>query len=297
MKLLKNSLFIAAFGLALVSLSARADQTGYQSTISSQNPLFRIEFDNSLTAPDIGTGTFTATSGANFAADPWGNLNSAVSFAASSDQLSYATGSSIINGMGTTSTAVGSMSLLFKTPSTLTSSFIIFSAGDLSANTGNFSMNTTTTGGLQFKAFNRTTAMTGTLTASTWYYVAFTWDATVATGGTAAAWNLGAIGGTLSSGTVARGTGTGLIDTTKPFGNITGGSAFVLSGKQIAPVTGGFVGGAVDELATWNTILSTQNINDQFAALAVPEPATFGLLGIGGLLLVGARRIRSLRSH
>ncbi len=307
---MKTSSLIITLGLALVSVSALADKASYQSTIAGQNPTYLNHFDNSL-APTTGSGTFTATGGATAGSDAWGNANSAVSFATTTDQLSVAGsgGNNIINNVGTGSTSVGSLSLLFYVPSTwntptpgVTNNMIIFSQGDASANSGNFSMNTLGTGLIQFKAWNRTEAMgTVNLQPSTWYYTAITWDSTVASGATAVNWYLGAMGsGTLYSGSYNRGSSSPNVDTTKPFGNP---GDFTLSGKQGtvgAATTTGLASGAnpgeVDELATWNSVLSSTQINAQFAATTIPEPSTFAVLGVAGLLLIGSRRIRGLRS-
>jgi hypothetical protein len=111
---------------------------------------------------------------------------------------------------------------------------------------------------------------------------------------------LGAAGsGTLASGTIGRqvnGTLGNKISSTAVLGD---GLGFVLgnrqtnnaSGQAAAFNIGGTSPGAVDELAIWNgTVLNSTQIQDQFNALIVPEPSTYAVLGIGGLLLLWVRR-------
>ncbi len=298
---MKTSLFTLTLSLSLVAISAFADKAGYQSVIGGQSPFYANHFDNSSLAPSTGTGTFTATAGATFAADAWGNANSAVQFAGSTDQLSTPTAGNIISGANTT-TAIGSMSMLFHIPKTWgtptggTNNMTIFSDSDTTNPL--FSMNTLgNSGGIQFKATSKTIGMTGVyLAQDTWYYVAFTWDLTVPnTTDVAMNWYIGAMGsGALNSGSVLK---SGL-SSSQALGNA---GPFVLSGKQPPNSGTGFQisgnPGAVDELAGWNTVLTAQNISDQFAATVVPEPTTLGLLGAGWLLFAGSRRIRSILSR
>jgi hypothetical protein len=259
----------------------------YQNVINSQSPYYYNTLDNTL-APTVGTGTFSATSGATPATDYFGNANDAVSFAASNDQLLYATGGNIISGSGT-ATPVGSLSLLFETPATFGSTMYLFSNSDTS---GSQLAVTLLSGTLNVKINNKTfTAPTTgsafpTLSASTWYYLALTWDCNgTTTGVNGFNYYLGQAGQSsiAYTGFMQRG-GTGNFSSSS--GTIGNGGNFVLSGHQSSQ-TGGFTDGVADELATWNTELTSGQINSQFAALeAVPEPSTIALIGMSGLLVI-----------
>lgn len=281
-----------AFATAAVRAQTLSD---YQTIINGQSPLYYNTLDNTL-APSVGTGTFSATAGAVFTTDYFGNASDAVSFAASSDQLSYSTGANIISGSGTLLPS-GSLSLLFYTPNiTLTGTQYIFSNGDTSS-AGQFAA-LIANGNLNIKIANKTYSSATTpalpnLTGGVWYYLALTWNCN----GTTASVNgvnyyLGVAGQSsfTSTGFMQRG-GTGNFNSTTAFGD---GGAFVLSGHQLS-ASGGFQlsgnPGIVDELATWSSQLSGSQITSQFNALIpVPEPSTCAVLGLGGLLVFFARR-------
>ena len=298
-----EKLLVIATSMIFVTAAVHAQTlSAYQSVINGQSPLYYNTLDNTL-VPSTGAGTFGATAGSTFTSDYFGNANNAVNFAAASDQLSYATGGNIINGSGNTDITAdhGSMSFLFETPSTLPSTTIyLFSNNDTSPN--QFAA-TLVNGALNIKLNNKTfTAPTTgsafpTLAGSTWYYLALTWDLN----GTAAGVNgvnyyLGQAGaaGIANVGFMQRG-GTGNFSSSS--GVLGNGGAFVLNGHQTS-LTGGSTGGAVDELATFNTELTSGQINSQFAALiipSVPEPSAYALLGMGVLLFVGIRRFDGSR--
>lgn len=282
--------------LAFATAAVRAQTlSAYQSIINGQSPLYYNTLDNTL-APTVGTGTFSATAGATFTTDYFGNASDAVSFAASSDQLSYATGANIISGSGTL-TPSGSLSLLFYTPNCpLTNTAYIFSNGDTTG-LGLFAA-TLVNGNLNIKVANKTfssatTPSLPTLTGGVWYYLALTWNLNGAvTGVNGVNYYLGVAGQSsfTSTGFMQKG-GTGNFNQTTPFGN---GGAFVLSGHQNS-ASGGFQSGGnpgiVDELATWNSQLTSGQVTSQFdALLPVPEPSACILFGAGGLLVLWVRR-------
>ncbi len=283
---------IIALTVLFATAAVRAQTlSDYQGVINSQSPYYYNTLDNTL-APMVGTGTFTAN-GTAFATDLWGNPNDAVSFSASTDQLSDPTGNDIISGSGTP-TPVGSMSLLFYTPNTDlsgTTGQYIFSNGDTTAGTtagtGEFAMEMTG-GNLALKVVNKTYTILSPLTGGTWYYFAATWNLNGTTAGVnGLSYYLGEAGGTLSSTFLQKG-GSGNFSSTENFGD---GGAFALSGHQ-AGGSGGFQvsgnPGIVDELATWDTQLSSDQITSQFDTLItpVPEPSTGVLFGAGGLLVL-----------
>lgn len=295
---MKTSITIA-LSLVCAAAAVRAQNlAAYQGVINGQSPYYYNTLDNTL-APATGTGTFGATAGATYASDYFGNANRAVNFAASSDQLLYGTGGNIISGSGT-ATPVGSLSLLFETPATFGSTMYLFSNSDTS---GSQLAVTLLSGTLNVKINNKTfTAPTTgsafpTLAAGTWYYLALTWDCNgTAVGVNGFNYYLGQAGqaSIAYTGFMQRG-GTGNFSSSS--GTIGDGGAFVLSGHQTS-ATGGFTGGAVDELATWNTQLTSTQINSQFGALIqpVPEPSALALCGAGGLFMLFRNRRRSQNS-
>ena len=292
------TILILTLGLTLICGTSRADLAGYQGVINGQSPMYYNTFDNTL-APSVGTGTFAATNGAPyFGASAWGDANSAVYFGSTTDQLSYATAGNIVSGANT-STGVGSLSLLFYVPSTWrttgnpTNNMVIFSDNDTTAPT-QFSLNTGTGGLLQYKFGNISTTMlpAGSLAGGNWYYLAWTWDGTIAVNtSNCFNWYIGALtnGAVLQTGGALRGSTSPNIGTTGFGGNA---GPFVVSGKQAGATTGlasGTSPGAVDELATWSRVLTTTEINSQFAAAIIHEPSTVTLIALGGLLLIGVR--------
>ncbi|HVU28683.1 MAG TPA: hypothetical protein VHG71_13245 [Verrucomicrobiae bacterium] len=286
--------------LICVTTSALADIANYQSTISSQSPAYYFNFDNSLSSAG-NTATFTANGTAGFGADYSGNANGAASFPAASDYLSLS--STIISGQGT-ATAVGSLSLLFYVPATIPTTGYYFSDGETTGGAANgqpansaFAFQiSSSAGALTLKVANVSITGLPNVTADTWYYLGITYDLNgTTTDINGVNWYLGAIDGSLSSGFKQKG-GSGNINSTGTLGD---GLGFIAGNKQaaitVAPPgssTAGVAGGAIDELATWDTALSADQIQAQFNALttAVPEPSSEILVGIGALLLVQLRR-------
>jgi hypothetical protein len=274
-------------------------QLAYQSTVSGQNPNYYFQFDNSWSS--VGnTVSFTPANNATFGNDYWNNASSAALFptagsaASANDDASIS--SSIISGAGTT-TAVGSLSLLFYVPSAIPATGYYFSDGD--ATSGSYFAFAFGSSALNLKVGNKTFTPASTpsfaggvtVTHSTWYYLALTWDL----GGTVAGvngvgWNVGQVGGSLVSGFLQKG-GTGNISTTSTLGQ---GGTMYIDAKTAG--TSGVQGGEIDELATWNSVLSGSDISAQFNALAVPEPSSVALIGGGTLILLCFLR-RKIGAH
>jgi hypothetical protein len=274
-----KTLLTIAISLAFATVAVRADMANYQSTVTGQSPTYDFHFDNSLVDSVGGTATFTA-SGAGFGTDYSGNPNDAVSFSALADNLTLAS-PLIISGAGTT-TAIGSMSMLFYMPSTVPSTAYLFSDHDTSP----YFALAMSGGVFGLKIVNLTVTLP-TPTANTWYYFGLTYNLNgTATGVNGANWYLGAVGGTLSSGFIQKG-GSGNINTTTTMGD---GGTFDLGNRRA--FNNSLVGGEIDELATWNSQLSSGQITSQFNALtvSVPEPSACILFGAGGLLVLWKRR-------
>jgi hypothetical protein len=295
---MKKIQLIIAVSLTLASISVRADLANYQTTVSGQSPAYYFHLDNSLSSVG-GTATFTANGGATFGSDYSANANDAALFPASSDYLSLANPPAVISGEGTT-TAIGSLSLLFYVPSTIPATGYYFSDSDITGGAaGSQPANSAfalqfSSSALALKLVNTTVALPA-VTANTWYYLALTYNLNGSvTSVNGVNWYLGAVGGTLSSGFKQKG-GSGNINTAGTLGD---GNTFIVGNKQAAVVgvpatsTAGVAGGEIDELATWSSQLTGNQITSQFNALtvSVPEPSTCILFGAGGLLVLWTRR-------
>ncbi len=282
-----------AMSVAVATAAVRGqDLATYQSTVTGQSPYYYNHLDDSL-VPSIGVGTFAATGGTGFTNDYFGNANDAAYFTNTTAQLSDPTGTDEIYNSGVANAnSIGSLSLLFYNPNTngnVTTRYI-FSNGDTSGSS-QFYLKLAGTNVLVMAAGNKSSITDSTaLVTGMWYYFAATWNFSGANSNAYGInYYVGAAGGnSLSSGFTQRG-GSGNIGSTAILGN---GGTFDLSGT--VEDGGGFqvggVPGMVDELATWNTQLSPSQIQNQYNTLIIPEPATFAMVGIGGLLLLFARK-------
>jgi hypothetical protein len=284
---MKKTQLIIAASLTLASISIQAQLADYESTVNGQSPSYFFTFNNSSLSDSLGSGaTFSPSSGATFGSDYFGNANDAALFPALSDHLSLAS-PNIISGADT-ATAVGSISMLFYLSSTVPNTGYLFSEGDATSGSY-FAFDISGGNTFQLKMGNTTKSLAGApaITADTWYYLALSYNRNgVVTGVNGVDWYLGAAGGSLESGFFQNG-GTGNISATSTLGD---GGAFILDNRRADNNSMG-LNSEVDELATWNTALTSSQITSQFDAVAVPEPSNFTLFaGLGGLLLIGARR-------
>jgi CheY-specific phosphatase CheX len=271
-----------AISLAFATAAVRAQTAAnYQSVISGQSPSYIFNFDSSSLSSVGNTATFTAHGTAGFASDAWGTANDAVSVSALTDYFSL-TSPQIISGEGT-STAIGSMSMLFYMPATVPGTGYLFSGGDASPA---FSLGMST-GNFYLKLKNKTQNALPVPTANTWYYFGLTYDCSSVSPGYGVNWYLGAVGGSLSTGFIQNGGTGGNLSATTAVGTA---NTFNLGNKVTG--TTSIVGSEIDELATWTTALSSTQINSQFSALIVPvpEPSACILFGAGGLLVLWVRR-------
>jgi hypothetical protein len=279
---MKNTQLIIAACLVLGTISVRAQLANYQSTINGQGPSYYFTFDNSSRADSLGSGaTFTASSGATSGSDLWGNANDAALFPAFTDYLSLSS-PNIISGANTT-TAVGSLSMLFYLPSTVPNTAYLFSEGDATSGSY-FAFDISGGNTFQLKIGNTTKTLTGapTITGGQWYYLGISYNRNgVVTGVNGINWYMGAVGGTLDSGFLQNG-GTGNISATSNLGD---GGAFIVDNRRAENNSMG-LDSEVDELATWTTALTSGQITSQFNALAVPEPSTGVLFVAGGLMII-----------
>jgi hypothetical protein len=282
----QTQLIIAA-SLTLASISIQAQLANYESTVNGQSPSYFFTFNNSSLSDSLGSGaTFSPSSGATFGSDYFGNANNAALLPALTDNLSIAS-PNIISGADI-ATAIGSISMLFYLSSTVPNTGYLFSEGDATSGSY-FAFDISGGNTFQLKMGNTTKSLTGApaITTDTWYYLALSYNRNgVVTGVNGVNWYLGAAGGSLESGFFQNG-GTGNISATSTLGD---GGTFILDNRRAENNSMG-LNSEVDELATWNTALTSSQITSQFDAVAVPEPANFTLFaGLGGLLLIGARR-------
>ena len=290
---MKSIQLVSAASLTLASLSIQAQLADYESTVNGQSPAYYFTFNNSSLSDSLGSGaTFTPSSGAGFGSDYFGNANDAASFSALTDHLSLSS-PNIISGNNTT-TAVGSISMLFYLSSTVPNTGYLFSEGD--ATSGSlFAFDISGGNTFQLKMGNTTKSLAGApaVTANTWYYLALSYNRNgVVPGVNGVNWYLGAAGGSLDSGFFQNG-GSGNISATSTLGD---GGTFVLDNRRADNNSMG-INSEVDELATWDTALTSDQITSQFDATVVPEPSTFALLaGLSGLLLAGGRKFVCFRA-
>src|ERR1017187_1451698 len=292
-----------AMTLAFATVAVRGqDLPTYQGVVAGQSATYYNQLDSSL-APSIGTGTFAPTAtGTGSTNDYFGNANDAAFFTTTTAQLALAAGNNIIANSGTSANSIGSLSLLFFTPSANNaSSRYIFSDGDVSLSTNGqqFALEQVNQG-LTLKAGNKSIVTPWTVTPGTWYYFAATWNFTGAnTSAFGINYYLGVAGqptNTLLSQFTQRG-GTGNISSVGLLGN---GGTFTVSAIQ-SDASGGYdvagVPGFVEGVASWTNQLTLAQIDSQVNALVlVPEPSTLLLCGFAFIgLCVGSRRRRSVK--
>jgi hypothetical protein len=307
MKSNMKTCLIIAMSLAFAAAAVRSqDLPTYQSIINGQSPYYYNQLNSTL-APAVGTGTFVpnsavATGSTN---DYFGNANDAYYFSNTTAQISLAAGNDVIYGSGSTNSSIGSLSVLFQTPSaTNASTRYIFSDGDVNNGVAGIS------GGefalamisqnlrLTVGNFNLTNVPSNfsNLSLGAWYYFAATWNFTgQGNSNFGIHYYLGQAGAptnTLLAGFTQHG-GTGNISSSAALGN---SETFTVSAIQ-SDASGGFnvagTPGFVEGLASWSNQLSVAQIDSQYAALiVVPEPSTIALCfsALVGLCAVGSRR-------
>ena len=311
-----------ALGVLLAAGARAQTLADYESTVEGQSPSDYFTFDNSSLADTYSAATFANTSGATFASDYFGGANSGVTFAASTDNLGLPN-NALLSGAGT-AMAAGSFSFLFETPSTVpTGTSYILSDGESTGSSASGSGETGSGnalalgysgGAFDLKVGNKTVtvgqslingSLSGsaiTLNPGTWYYFAMVYNLnTTASDSQDVLYYLAQAGQSsfLVSGIVEKG-GSGNISSTADLGD---GQAFALGNKQSAILGNGtsgeyaaWTGGEVDELATWNSDLSSSQVQSQLNALVAPEPST-GAFFSAGMLLLACSRLRIPKRH
>jgi hypothetical protein len=253
--------------VALITATAQASLVGYETTISNSAPT--LWYKNATTKSGVhmqNSGSAGSTYQVyNFAqatyTDVWGTANMAFG---TTNAAPAVTGSTGLFCTG----AVGTVSFLFKTPTTMPTG----TYPDLFAQGGNFAVDIGPSGMMRIAyTTNGTTtsyAYLETLTTDKWYYFAMKWDTSKT--GNDLTWYLGSTNSTLKS------------------GNLTIAS----TGTNTAPISLGGLKNPMQEIAIWGSELSDASIQSQFSA--IPEPATVGLFGAAALgLMILRRRIMS----
>ncbi|HVM61296.1 MAG TPA: hypothetical protein VMV72_10560 [Verrucomicrobiae bacterium] len=290
---MKTCLTIAVSLAFAVAAASGQDLPTYQGVISGQSPYYYNHLDNSY-VPAVGTGTLVPSAGdVFFTSDYFGNANDALSFTDTTARATDPTGTHEIYNSGlANASSIGSMSFMFYVPTNAlsnTSARYIFDNGDVSPNDFYLKMSNSV---LLLACGNLSTITNSTtLIPGDWYYWAATWNFSGANSSAYGInWYLGAAGSnvtSLTSGFKQRG-GSGNISSTAILGN---GGTFEVSGQPAG--SGGFqiagVPGVVDEVATWSNQLTVAQIDSQYEALMIPEPATAAMVAIGGLLFVFGR--------
>ncbi len=268
-------------GLAVVLLLGSVSYADYASVVTGQNPLEYYRLD---TLTGINSDTLTLNSAEINMTTPTPVLNS-TTFTGFDAGNTWA----VLDGSpGDTLTSVktgwdsdaGSISYWIRVASTLgTGTGLI---GRDVGGTGSF----TGTGNSMIATFQRgdgsmgikidnfqTDVAAGTFSADTWHHLSFTWDR-----------NTGAGDGVIRlyvDGSDVGGTTAGTWDSF----TIADAARF---GKELVG-TRYFIGSA-DELAIWDRTLSAGEVDAQYTAAIVPEPATMSLLALGGIAMLRRRK-------
>ncbi len=277
-----------AVALSLVSvLSVHAQVANYDATIASQSPWEQFDFNDSLSASvnnDSGPGLFTAGANTAYGTDASGDADGALAVTANATGGGYTmSDNNFVSGQGTVD-SVGTLSFLFNLSTVSGTEYFLSIGGDTTSD-GNALALAISSGSPELKIGGHS-AVLPTLTAGAWYYIAVTWDFN-GTASDSATYYLGEVGGTLGSATTVTGYAT-TADVGGTSGE-TGSSGLIVVGNRQANNSG--MEGDFGTLATWNSDLSSSQIDAQFAALTpVPEPSTIACLSVGGGLLLGLIR-------
>lgn len=169
----------------------------------------------------------------------------------------------------------GTVSLLFKTPTSFTGFESLFNRGFFGQSKA-FEIGVEDDGDLRLVNNSTTSTVVKRLSTDTWYYAALRFNLSLASDDLT--WYVGELGSSvLDTGSITITNGA-LEDTTIYVGGRSGTSAYR---------------GSIQALATWDRTLSDGAIQSQFAATGIPEPTTYALLfGISCLSLVACRRCR-----
>jgi hypothetical protein len=272
-----------------VSAQAALTLADYQATVTAQNPGFYFTFDGGSLDNSAGSTSVTLSTtvsvGSQFIYDVFQNPTNSIYFTLLNDSAFDANeaGDHIINGggaAGTTSTASGTITLLFRTvdpgpPSGATTSpgakCVFSGGGDTTTSNALYllfenpnSTNDPSALRLGFGDSVTTLLPASEVVADTWYYFALTYDEHATLGGSPntnkATWYLGRLsgGGPLLTGQTVN----------VPDAVAGDGASFFLgsqsNGKSNLQKPGD---GRVDEVATWTRQLSAAEIQAQFNSL------------------------------
>jgi hypothetical protein len=250
-------------------------RSNYQAVISGQSPAHYFKLDGNASDSVDGTLAF-ATNGTavGYSFDYFNTPLSAAYFSVGADALVANT--NLLNGGGTftgsTGAGMGTVSCLFHS---LASTNVqgqrhVFSAGGSSASSNAFALffeNLTGTNPaslkIRFGDSSSVILQPTNIVSSAWYYFAMTYDETQTNH--QVSWWLGQPGGSLQSGFFSA-----LPSSLAGQGNVfvVGNNTNFNSGLRNSTPSGA---GSVDEVATWNRLLGTNEIAAQFGALSIPK--------------------------
>jgi hypothetical protein len=275
----KTVLMLAPLLISFCAGSQAQTLANYQAAVNAAVPSTYFTLDNgSLIDTVTGTVTLTANGITGFpTTDVYGNSSNAFAFVSQNDALDIMAPPDLISGGGvsnTTSTASGSVSILFRTiePNN-TGQRYIFSAGGFTTNHNAFELfveNTnaanTNPNSLKLRFGDSTTTLvpSSSLAPDSWYYFAVTYLESRSPH--KAVWYVGRPGGVLASGVTSNAVDAVAGDvaalmTGDTNGLYFGNNAALASGLRNPGV------GAVDEMAIWNHEITSNQVAAQFNAL------------------------------
>lgn len=298
---MKTSVFIdvplssLAVALLLYPCFSSSAQTlaDYQGTIASASPDHWYQFAQTTSDSGSGSPAPLTLGGAGYATDYFGNGLSDLSINSFSDDAR--TSVDIINGGGSGANAganaTGTLILLFRTSAVEVTGAAspLYLFRDQSSGASNALALDLNTDGTDGNSLNRLQMNIGNLTGTviatsvpfdTWYFFA-------------CSWNEANDAAEVSIYFGAAGAGGSLVGNTRNLANdavFGANGVFCLGNFSFTSPTGGFNGGHLDEFATFNTQLTSPQINSMYAALVtVPEPATITQIIAAGIFLFRRR--------
>ena len=257
----------------------------YQNTVSNQLPAYYFRLDGS-SIDSVNNTLSLNQQGGGYTRDYFGSNDGAFNFIASSDALFV--NQNLLNGGGSYNgnpgTGKGSVSMLFRmlNYTNQTGQRFLFSAGGATGSasipgTNGFGLlienltSTTSPGSLKLRFGNssRPILENTNFLYSDWYYFAMTYDETALSN--QVTYYLGNPGGTLQSETLSF-----------AVGSLAGqGNIFILGNHTNFNARFSTPGnGVLDECAIWHNILSSSQIQAQFAGIENTSPGTPPTLGI-----------------
>jgi hypothetical protein len=243
---------VIALVIALITATAQADLSSYETTISNSAPTLWYKNANTKSGEHINNSGSAGVNPTTYQAyrlggalysDLWGNANMAFG-------PTNATTPAVANSTGLFTTgAQGTVSFLFKTPDAIPGTIQpLFSQGT------SFTVALNTDGNIRIAHANSGNKYSNTVTVATgtWYYFAMKWDTTKTSNDLT--WFVGAANGSLQS------------------GNLTIDSAGTATSLQLDALKA-----PMQQIAIWGSELSDASVQSQFNAITA-SPASLKLV-------------------